>query len=86
MAYESKRGLRVDRVASADNPADPPSREDYSLMNALGAHWVRPIWDVRFDDPTSWLAVRASREKGRQAPGRAVRFRELLRVREQAPA
>ena len=74
LAFELRCGLWVDRVSSADNPADPPSRESYELMDILGAHWIRPIWDARFDDPTSWLAVRASRVKGCQARGRAPRF------------
>ena len=43
-------------------------------MTALGAHWTRPIWDARFDDPASWLAIRASRAKCRLARVHALRF------------
>ena len=32
----------MERVASTENISDPPSREDYALMKAIGASWIEP--------------------------------------------
>ena len=44
--------LWIERVASADNIADDPSREDYEAMKEIGARWVRPRMPSNMWRPT----------------------------------
>ena len=41
-AMKQNLGLHVVRVPTKENPADDPSREDYALMERIGAVRVRP--------------------------------------------
>ena len=52
--------LWVDRVPSAENIADPPSREAYDLMSAIGAAWVAPALDEELATPSAWRSLRIS--------------------------
>ena len=57
MALELKCGLFVSRVASKENIADDPSREGYSLVEKMGAKYVRPMIHKRFEDAQGWDAL-----------------------------
>ena len=35
--------LWIERVPTSENIADLPSREEYGLMEAIGAQWVPPM-------------------------------------------
>ena len=45
-AADCKISVYVDRVESKSNPADGPSRLDFSLMHEWGAHWTTPNIDL----------------------------------------
>ena len=55
----SQAAVWIDRVESASNPADGPSRGDDTLMLALGARFVEPVtryFDQQVDeDPRKWF-------------------------------
>ena len=55
-AVRMQAGLWIGRVPSKDNPADPPAREDYALMQKLGAWWVKPALDPVFEEAQTWKA------------------------------
>ena len=58
MALCANCNLHVHRVASADNIADLPSRESYSLLCRMGAEWIPPVIDDAWFDPSAWLPRR----------------------------
>ena len=41
-AFHSRFSLWIERVPTADNISDAPSRFDYRLLMELGAKWCRP--------------------------------------------
>ena len=47
----------VERVPTADNIADLPSREDYMLLTKMGSEWARPVLDDAFWSPQEWENV-----------------------------
>jgi hypothetical protein len=49
--------LWVERVPTAENIADLPSRESYSLLQRLGAVFVEPMLDPVFRRPDAWEAL-----------------------------
>ena len=49
--------LRVDRVPTAENIADLPSREDYTLLASLGAERVEARLEKRYWMPETWEAL-----------------------------
>ncbi|CAK0808532.1 unnamed protein product, partial [Prorocentrum cordatum] len=51
LAAEISASVRVHRVPSAANIADPPSREDYGLVRRMDATYVEPTLDNRFYAP-----------------------------------
>ena len=53
-AAELRVNLFVQRVPTAENVADLPSREDYGLMRAIGAVFVPPVMDAAFRQPSAW--------------------------------
>ena len=57
-------GVYVSRVASDENLADLPSREEYGLLARLGAVRVEPFLDDKFNDPGSWEALSLPSLKG----------------------
>jgi hypothetical protein len=50
-------GMYIYRVPTKDNIADSPSREEYTLLEAMGADWRRPWLPNAFWQPASWEAV-----------------------------
>ena len=60
-AAEQGIALRVDRVPSKLNISDLPSRESYSLLEAMGAEWLQPWLEDEFWDPGAWAALSANR-------------------------
>ena len=50
--------LHIDRVPTSANIADAPSREDYELLNALGARKVEAQFDECFLQAGAWEALR----------------------------
>ena len=42
-ALRNRTKVWLERVASDDNIADEPSRDEYGLMNLLGARWRPPV-------------------------------------------
>jgi hypothetical protein len=55
-AAELKASLFIDRVSTADNLADLPSRESFSLLQRLGAKHIPAVLDDRFTDKDAWEA------------------------------
>ena len=53
--------IRVDRVPTHDNVADLPSREDYSLLESLGAKRVEAKLDAMYWKPEAWSSIDARR-------------------------
>ena len=49
--------LRVDRVPTASNIADLPSRREYSWLEEMGAVWVKPVMRRMFWNPVSWESL-----------------------------
>ena len=43
LAYHNQTHLWLQRVATDDNIADLPSREEYQLMRDIGAVWREPV-------------------------------------------
>ena len=41
--YKCKTRLWIERVPTADNISDCPSRGDYGLMREIGAVWCKPV-------------------------------------------
>ena len=58
LAARLRAALWVERVASDDNIADDPSREEYSLLEAVQGTFVAPIVPEQVWDPASWMDVR----------------------------
>ena len=58
VAARLKIGMQIERVATDDNIADLPSREDYRAMQALGATRFFPKLDDIFWSPCSWESLR----------------------------
>ena len=53
----SKISLWVERVPSASNIADLPSRENYGLLTRMGAVRIKPCLDDAFVHPTAWSSL-----------------------------
>ena len=49
-ALVGKMRLWIERVASDDNLADLPSREEYALLEDMGARWREPVVAQMFVD------------------------------------
>ena len=49
--------LFVQRVPTADNIADLPSREEYKLLHVIGAMYREPCLDAAFWQPDAWTAL-----------------------------
>ena len=54
----------VDRVPTAENVADCPSREEYGLMRALHCIFVEPVLDEMFWKSLAWIPVSAAEALG----------------------
>ena len=52
-----KTALWIERVPTDDNIADLPSREDYDLLERIGAQWLPPVIDEAFLEPAAWSAL-----------------------------
>ena len=56
LAFQLKLHLWIERVPSEQNLADLPSRCEYGIVQALGAHWMRPrlfqLFMSEFDEGT----------------------------------
>lgn len=50
-------GLYVQRVASKDNLSDDPSREQYALMQRIGARYTEPCLHEMYEQAQSWAAL-----------------------------
>ena len=46
-AFQHHVQLWLERVPSAQNISDSPSRGDHQLLSELGAQWRPPAWDLR---------------------------------------
>ena len=46
-AWQHRVQLWLERVPSAQNISDSPSRGDHQLLSELGAQWRRPAWDLQ---------------------------------------
>ena len=57
MAAKLQIDMFVDRVPSAENISDLPSREEYELLGALGAQFVSRHLAECFFQVTSWRAL-----------------------------
>jgi hypothetical protein len=44
LAFRHKIHLWIERVPSAENISDSPSRGDHALLYELGAQWCPPSW------------------------------------------
>ena len=53
--------LQVERVPTKANIADLPSREEYQLLEDMGAQLLLPKWSEGFLKPCSWNALRLDR-------------------------
>ena len=56
-AARNGHGLWIERVPTDDNVADLPSREEYELLERIGAQWTKPVMDCAFEDPSKWSMV-----------------------------
>ena len=54
-AARNGHGLWVERVPTKDNIADLPSREEYALLEEIGATWTYPVMDAAFKEPEKWM-------------------------------
>ena len=52
-----KASLWIERVPSALNVADLPSREEYGLLAKMNAVRVAPTLDQAFLEPAAWSAL-----------------------------
>ena len=50
--------VHVVRVATDDNIADLPSREDFSVLRAEGAQEVEPVLDTSCESCDTWAVLR----------------------------
>ncbi len=50
-------GLYISRVASKENLADDPSREEYGLMQRIKAEYVEPLLCPLFAAAQTWQAL-----------------------------
>ena len=50
--------MRVDRVPTASNIADLPSRREYSWLEEMSAVWSKPVLRRSFWDPASWESLK----------------------------
>ena len=48
---------QVRRVPTDENIADDPSREDYALLEELGATWQAPVIPAYLTDTTLWEQI-----------------------------
>ena len=53
--------LHILRVPTEDNVADLPPREDYVLLQVIGASRVEPVLDAAFWKPDAWEALTLQR-------------------------
>ena len=60
-AAEMNTSLWFSRVGTHDNIADDPSREDYRLLRALHAEYVKPVLDDAFWASDSWDSLKCTR-------------------------
>ena len=56
-ALRLKIALQVDRVPTQFNVADLPSREEYALLEQIGAVWVPPLLAHEFLNPGCWESL-----------------------------
>ena len=68
-AVKHEMGLQVERVPSAMNIADLPSREEYGVLEGLGANWVKPHMADAFCDPFAWESLSLKRRLVDSVPG-----------------
>ena len=52
----------IKRVPTEVNIADLPSREEYSLLESIGAEWVQPKLDQALCRPDSWESLSLSHQ------------------------
>ena len=49
--------LRIDRVPTASNIADLPSRREYDWLNEMRAVWIKPLLRRCFWEPEAWESL-----------------------------
>ena len=54
---ELRIGVWVERVPTAENIADSPSRESYALLEHMRAKRVDAFLDPEFRDPLAWESL-----------------------------
>ena len=57
LAARMNAGLWIERVGTHDNIADSPSREEYGVLEALGAVKTEPFVANAFVRPAAWESV-----------------------------
>ena len=57
-----KTEVFIQRVPTEVNIADLPSREEYSLLESIGAEWVQPRLDQLLCRPDSWESLSLSHQ------------------------
>ena len=57
LAAVNRIGLWVERVASGEDIADEPSREDSRALQSIGAKWVPPTLPEQLWQPQRWAQL-----------------------------
>ena len=57
LALRLSLSMFISRVSSKENIADNPSREDYGTLKKMGATWMEPVLDPKFEQADAWTAL-----------------------------